>query len=379
MSKKSERNYIVFGQEHYNTLGIIRSLGEQKIKPILIVVKGVYKIASKSKYVQRKIIVDTIEDGYQELLKFKGAKNKALIYTSDDTITSLLDTRYYELKDDFLFFNAGRAGRVTYFMDKDHVNQLAIRHGLNVLPTFVVKKGEIPEGIVYPVITKAINSLASGWKGDVFVCHSDEELNNAYQHISSETVLLQKYIQKVNELCLDGFTYNEGKKTYISIASKYNYILSDTYSSYMTIENFQDSVLLEKIQNMFSEVGFEGIFSMEFLIDKFGDLYFLEINFRNSTWSYASTKAKMNLPHLWGEKMIQGGALPEIVPIQKNFTAMVEFDDYRSRVKSKMISKRKWFKDFRHTNCLFYFNRRDLKPFISLIFQKIRRKRSKGE
>lgn len=47
---------------------------------------------------------------------------------------------------------------------------------------------------------------------------------------------------------------------------------------------------------MFSEIGFEGIFEVEFMGDADGKLWFLEINFRNSTWSLASMKAGMPLP-----------------------------------------------------------------------------------
>ena len=42
------RNYthIVFGFEHYNPLGIVRSLGEKGIRPIGIIIKGKIIIAS---------------------------------------------------------------------------------------------------------------------------------------------------------------------------------------------------------------------------------------------------------------------------------------------------------------------------------------------
>ena len=60
----------------------------------------------------------------------------------------------------------------------------------------------------------------------------------------------------------------------------------------------------EKIKNVISEIGLEGIWEFEFMVDDKGNLWFLEINFRNSTWSWASTKAGMNLPYLWSECML---------------------------------------------------------------------------
>lgn len=47
---------------------------------------------------------------------------------------------------------------------------------------------------------------------------------------------------------------------------------------------------------MFSEIQFEGIFEVEFMVDADGKLCFLEINFRNSTWILASMKAGIPLP-----------------------------------------------------------------------------------
>lgn len=41
---------IVFAEEHYNPLGVIRSLGESGIKSIGIFINSKEKLASKSKY-----------------------------------------------------------------------------------------------------------------------------------------------------------------------------------------------------------------------------------------------------------------------------------------------------------------------------------------
>lgn len=38
----NERKYIVLGGEHYNPLGLVRSLGIAKIKPIAIIKKASY-------------------------------------------------------------------------------------------------------------------------------------------------------------------------------------------------------------------------------------------------------------------------------------------------------------------------------------------------
>ena len=80
---------IVFALEHYNPLGLIRSLGENGIEPIYICVlaKGKHKSACLSKYISTLHIVDSVENGYDLLRKKYGnypTAEKPIILFSDD-------------------------------------------------------------------------------------------------------------------------------------------------------------------------------------------------------------------------------------------------------------------------------------------------------
>lgn len=123
--------FIVFVVEHYNPLGMIRSLGEHGIRPVAIVLRGKYRLTSKSRYISQLHMVDTIEEGYHILISQYGGTGgtKPFVLTANDQITSFLDLRFDELKDRFYFFNAVSAGRVTYFMNKEHIGRLAVKHG----------------------------------------------------------------------------------------------------------------------------------------------------------------------------------------------------------------------------------------------------------
>lgn len=373
MSNIKNHIHIVFGYEHYNPLGIIRSLGENAINPVAVVIRGNRKITSKSKYIKKLYFVDSIENGYQLIMeKYGNEREKPFIYTSDDMITNYLDQRYDELKDRFYFYNASIQGRIAYYQDKKNILDLAIKHGLNILKTYVVNVGEIPSDLQYPVITKAIVSTFENWKGDMFICYSEEDLREAYKKIRSQKILLQKYIEKKNELCMEGVSIDKGTKTLISIASQYNYNIADSYSPYMTVQNLTYRSIEEKLMAMFEEIQFEGIFEVEFLIDEDDKLYFLEINFRNSTWSYASTVAGMPLPIIWSSGMLDNKTIDNAYKvIAEPFTAMVEFDDYRKRVKTHQITKVRWLKELRRSRCKYYLGKRDIKPFLSFVFHRI--------
>lgn len=368
---KSE--YILLAYEHYNPLGIVRSLGENGIRPVGIIIKGEPKVTSKSKYFKKLYEVDTLEEGYNLLInKFACDGTKHFLFSADDKTETYLDSKYEELKEYFFFFNAGSTGRVAFYMNKDNINKLAIKHGLQVLPTHVVNTGEIPDDLEYPVITKVLASTMGAWKKDVYICNNREELEAAYKKIESPKLILQKYIKKKNEYCMEGFSINHGKEMAITIVSNYNYIMKDQYSPYMTCKNFDRPEILSGLRSMMSEIGFEGIYEIEFLLDEKDNLYFLEINFRNSTWSYASTRAGMPLPILWSKYMLKGSidkSCIKVVP--DNFTAMVEPQDYKVRVGGKQIHLSTWLNDLVKANCRYFIGKNDMGPMLYLCLRKI--------
>lgn len=370
-----EYNFVVFAEEHYNSLGVIRSLGEAGLNPIGIIIKNKIKLTSKSKYLSKVYYVSNRTEGLKILLeKYSNQYRKTFVYTCDDTTEELLDNYYNELKENFFFFNAGKEGRVRVFMDKEVIGKLALKYGLNFLKSKVVNKGEIPKNLEYPVITKAINSTVSGWKNDMFICKNEYDLKEAFNKIRSSSVMIQKYIKKENEYCLEGFSCNNGEDIFISIESTYNYKLPISYSPYMTVNNFSNkNNILSSLKMMFSEIGFEGIFEVEFLEAEDGKLYFGEINFRNSTWSYASTCAEMNLPVLWAESMLKKG-LPENCfknITEPGFKAMVELTDFKERVIKKQYSIIQWIKDFQNCKCKYYVGKEDVKPVIFMLLSRL--------
>lgn len=167
-------------------------------------------------------------------------------------------------------------------MNKETIGNLAVKHGLEFLKTWRVKLGEIPNDLEYPVITKAIDTKSFGWKSLVHICNNEEELKNVFNKMSAKEILIQKYIQNKNEYHLEGVSVNKGRNIFISIASTYNYLLADSYSPYMTVRNFDRKDILDKLKGMFEEIGFEEIYEIEFLMDYENQLFFCEINFRNS-------------------------------------------------------------------------------------------------
>lgn len=363
-----DHKFIVFAIEHYNPLGIIRSLGEKGILPIYIAEKGKAQIASKSKFVSKCHYVDTVEEGYELLLREYGnEKKKPYLLITDDHTIGFMDGRYEEWKDKFISFNAGENGGINAYIDKGEILKLAKKCGLEVADTVVVDRGEIPSDLRFPIITKSISPNVGGWKSDVFICHNEDELKAAYAKIKAPRILLQKYIDKKNEIEYYGFSINHGRDVLISIAADYRYLIPGYYSPYMNVFNPPYPDIQSKIAAMIREVGFEGIFSCEFVRDADDNLYFLEINFRSATWNYASTHAGMNLPYLWAKSMEKGEISSSSKKKFKEFTAMVEPIDYAKRIELGISAPGEWLADFKKAECTFYYNEIDLEPFYEMV------------
>lgn len=364
---------IVFAIDHYNPLGVIRSLGENGIRPIYIAIRHRVELGVKSKYVSKVHQVENVEEGYQVLMGNYGevykAGEKPFVLFSDDKSVGYFDLRYEEVKERFITYNAnGIQGRIMEFMDKKNILDLAKKHGLNVLEPVVVNRGEVPAGLEYPIITKDINPNSGGWKSDVFVCQNEEELKTAYTKISSPVVLLQKYVEKKTEFTFEGCSVNRGQSALLAIKSTYKYAIPAYYSPFMTCESLHDEKLKAALEGMLAEIGYEGIFEIEFLVDQNDNAYFLEINFRNATWSYAATRAGMPLPYIWVKGMLNGKIdKDDYKEVPGGFTAMVEPIDYAKRIELGLSTPEEWLADFKKADCGFYYSEDDLEPFYEMV------------
>jgi D-aspartate ligase len=262
---------IIFGVGNYNALGIVRSLGKQGY-PIELVILNTDKkrnlVATKSKYVNSVCFVNTLEEGLNYITKNLTDSIKPYIITDDDKAQSLVDRSYSLLKDKFRVFNAGEPGRITRYMDKKNILDIAKKHGLQVATTITVPNGIIPKDLEYPIITKSISPLEGGWKSDVFICENEEDLKIAYTKIKAKTVLLQRYIDKQNEWCLDGVSLDNGNKIVTPLFSKYMYTIKGYYSPYMETKGYnqiseKEKELYSKLSEMLKDIGYEGIYSAE--------------------------------------------------------------------------------------------------------------------
>lgn len=357
---------IVFALEHYNPLGQIRSLGENGINPIYFSIKRRQEVATHSKYISKIYRANSVDEGYDLLLKEYGNydyEHRPYLIFSDDKSVGYFDLHYDEIKDKFICFNAGKQGRINEFMNKQRILELAKKHGFNVLDSVVVEVGEIPKGLKYPIITKDISPNLGNWKSDVFICENEEELREAYKTISSPLVQLQKFINKKNECALEGFTVANGSEMMIVTQLTWKYQIKGYYSPYHDVTMFKDKEIEEKLRSIFEEIGFNGIFEVEFLIDQDGTYYFLEANFRASAWNHTGSIAGMPLTFLWVKSMDNGHIDSNDKKAFEDFTDMSEVIDFGKRVDTGKISLAQWLLEFKQAKGTYFYDENDPEPF----------------
>lgn len=357
---------VLVALEHYNPLGILRSFGEMGINIDFVAINYRVPVASASMYIGTLHKVNSIPEALDVVLQhygniYKESGIKPILLFSDDDVYSIFDEHIEELQKDFITPNAGINGNVIRFMDKDRIQKLAQRYGLPTIKSHVVKPGVVPESLRYPVITKAISPLTGAWKGDFHICENEKELRENMATINAEKCIIQPFIEKKTEIQYEGFSYNHGKGMYTAVQIAYCYPVRGYYSPYMNIFPPKHPDFLEKLNAMLEEIGFEGLWEIEFLVDKGGNYWFLEINFRSSPWHRASTIAGMPLAYYWILTTLTGKC-PEPIDFEP-FDAMVETVDYSKRVEGGLCTFPEWLSDFKNAKCTYYYDDVDQKPW----------------
>lgn len=145
IEKISKHKLILLGNEHYDPLGLVRSIGELDLPVIAIIIRGDSRLVSKSKYITHLHFVDDLNEGLGLLLKEYGDEEyRPFIFTCDDTATDFLNMNYEILKDRFYFFDSGGSGSVNRYMSKYQQVELAKSIGMNVLWTKEIQNKQIP-------------------------------------------------------------------------------------------------------------------------------------------------------------------------------------------------------------------------------------------
>ena len=371
----NNHKFILLASYTGNTLGQIRSLGEKGIKPIAVLVhKNTFRI-DKSKYIGKLYNVKSIDEGLNLIIeKFGNEFHKPFLFTDRDDVMGLIDRHYNELINKFYIWNAGQQGRLNIYLNKCKQIKLAEECGFNIPQTEIVKLGELPHSLQYPIFTKATDSLNEWWKGCASICNNEEELKSFCQKLEVNNLILQEYIDKEDETPIEGISINGGKEI-VLFGLSHNYrMTADSFGTFRYIDTFDDPETEMCIQKFIQRVNYSGAFEIELIIDKQGNSYFLEANFRIAQQNYGYTAFGANIPYIYAISSLKGKIAKEEIHYTKKrpLRMMYEFEDFRLSVLRKKVSLWQWLKDIKQTNVFLFYNKKDKVPFYYTIWEKIK-------
>jgi len=368
---------FVFGGNHHNTLGVIRSLGREGIASELLLVDDMKGTAyvSKSSYVSRAHRFSSYGEGVEYLLDIiPSLTRKEVVICCSDGASSAVDMNFDKLSPAYYVPNCGKQGEISRLMSKELLASCAVGAGLNAPETWLSENGSVPSGIRFPVIVKPLYSK-DGSKTDIRVCRNMEELSAYFQQKHCAQLQLQAFIEKDFEYQLIGCSVEGGKVVVIPGVSKVIRPSDTSNTGFLLYDRLDDSYPVEKVKQMLSGMNYSGLFSAEFLRDKNGKDYFLEVNFRNDGNAIAVTAAGVNLPYIW-YRSASDQELPVPADIKPVYV-MPEFDDL-ALVFRRRISFGTWLKDMRRASCYMEFDKADWKPgfyrvldMLALLFRKM--------
>lgn len=365
--------FIILGSYTANTLGQIRGLGEKGINPIAVLVhKNTYRV-DKSRYILELYNVNSIEEGLELILnKFGNETYKPFLYTDRDDVVGLFDSHYEDLIDKFYFWNAGGKCRLAPYLNKGKQLELAEKCGFRIPKTEIVKVGELPKHLSYPIFTKSVDSLNRYWKGNAYICNNEEELKAAYNRMDVKEIILQEYIDKKDEHPIEGISLSGGAFVRLYVKSVNYRLTKDSFGIYRHLEQVNDIVLENKVKQFLKRINYTGVFEIEFIESKNGDELFLETNFRISQYNFAYTQFGVNFPYLYAKAILEGeDVLNDINYSSKRpFNVMSEFDDLKYSVLKGNTSLLEWIKDAWRIDCFSFYDKKDKSPFYYTLIAK---------
>ncbi len=371
---------IVIGGIHHNTLGVVRSLGKAGLTDniILLNVSLNDSFVGKSKYVRKENVYrvqdekDIVDKVYCIAIT---QKEKPVIICCGDSFINVIDDAYDFLAPYCILPTAGEQSRISYFLDKEIQCTLAEKCGLKVPLHFLLRdrnKLDLTQ-LPYPCIVKPMNSIV-GQKSDIVICSTKKDLENYLSDKKSYSLHLEEYIVKTMEFQLIGCSLEQK-----IIIPGYTIIIrqpNNTNTGYLKYLPIQDGVvpvtLIEKVEKFIREIGYKGLFSVEFIRDAVGNDYFLEINMRNDGNAYCVQCAGVNLPNIWYKYAANPQAeIKESVVFERPIYLMPEFNDIRNIFK---VGVMQWMRECFTADTHTIFDKYDLAPFFYALYSKVKRK-----
>lgn len=355
---------IVIAEDHYNAMGMLRSLSASKLPIKLVLIAEHEHYVDKSRYLKETIVVKKSKEAVLAALnKLLCSDEHGILFPLSDYAANILDENYELL--------SGRAtvpnmkGNMHLLLDKEQAKMHAQTCGLRTPRGRSVYLDNVALTLrseEYPIIVKPLASI-DGAKSDIRIAGNADQLRNIFvdmQHKGYERVLVEQYICGDDEHMIEvmGYAAN-GEVTISGIISKIReFPIKNGSTSYANVVEEHVDIDPMKISRFVSECSFDGLFDMEFKYAA-GKAYFIECNFRNGAPGFALTCCGRNIPCGWMQKHLD---IEFKEKPRKNLLFMCEQNDLLNMLKGE-VAVLQWIRQFFRAKKIF-FDSKDMKPYL---------------
>lgn len=361
--EKVENKVIVWSIDDFNTLGLMRELGNAELD-MLFLVKGHAGFAVKSKYCKKYIETPTIEDGYKYLLEnYANESKKPILITSSDEIITFVDQHKEEFENLFITPGTAAKGNIEKYIDKNNMTNLAEEIGILCPKSQAVSKGTDISNIQFPCLIKPSHQKPGHYNEFKFkICKSAKSLKKTLRYVRPDSeFILQEYIPKELDLLVYGGRMWDDNTVFAGAFIRDRWADSGSSSHGYFTENIPQCVDTTKILEFLERIGYHGLFSVEYgLLDN--KAYFFEINLRNDGTSHYFYQAGANIPlaYVYSSAGLDYSGIPTKVSGEQWF--IDELFDIENVILG-IIDKKAWKKERNEATVFKYYDKEDPVPY----------------
>lgn len=318
---------VVVGRNYCNILTTARALGEAgygveivkvfKAKPNPLKLLQTMRPDKKSKYALSydEVIVNGDASMVADYLLKSAGDCKKLLIPVDDYSCFAVDTALDSLKEKYIVPNVKNvAGSLTELMDKSRQKEIAEKFDVPMPSAWLLRAfgGEfnVPNDIKYPCFIKP-NVSMQGTKGIMKRCNDEAELKNAlspYKNREGFEILAEEYIDIKNEYSILGISTPEKTATLgvIKVNEGGNHERKGVAITGETVEPAPFERIIDACNRFVASLEYTGLFDIDLIEDRQGEIYFAEINFRAGASTYVLNKSGINLYGMLADYMLNG-------------------------------------------------------------------------
>lgn len=367
MADKNSHKILIWGIDNFNMLGLLRQLSVENHEVLFMVHGGTGGCATKSRYCKDFVIINSLEEGREYLLKnCPTTGEKSIIICSGDEVAEYLDEIQAELSPYYIVPGAKEPGMITKVTDKCYMTRLAAEVGFNIPKSIEFGADTNLDNCFFPCLLKPSHQIKGKYNEfKTRLCKTRKSLAFTQKFIRKEgRFIAQEYIPFENVSLVYGCVLKNGEVRLAGVLEKDRFADNGDGSHGTIRADLPIYIKREVIEAFLIRIGYYGLFSIEFGVCN-DTAYFFEINLRNDGTSHYFFQAGANIPLAW-VKDAMGEDISFVSTRVKELSYFIDELADEQNVKKGKVSKEQWKKEKAEATIFKYYDGQDIEPYLAM-------------